>query len=374
MATTTKDQILGGVKQESTAGVKQAPIGDNAASTTTSASSEAGREVAPTSGNTPNQSPNQSPEKSLTYEEMFEQYFPGEQPLSAKEQKRQRREAVYSALGDGISALSNLYYTNRYAPSAYDPSASLSKKNNERWQKLIADRKSQAQQYYNAQMRAMQADDLQAIRKQNADANEAYKRSQVEKNASIASAQQEIAAARVRKDTSAAALAEQKLEYLKEGWPVELATKQAQLDLEKAKADNAQREADDKHAVAQSTVNRNNASAEKSRSGGSGSGGRSGSGRIPWYDEDGNLQYAKTEAEAKQQSKQHGTYVDDYADNSSTKFGITSSTHTHNGWHSQKPAAPAKPTRPAQSGRSNGGGKPQQPKPQAKKKTGVKWN
>lgn len=355
---------------------------NNAAATGTS--SEAGREKAPAAGSAPavgvrnddtgnGGTSHQAQGKPMTYKEMFEKYFPGEQPLSAKEQKRHRREAVYSALGDGISALSNLYYTSKYAPSTYDPSTSLSKKSNERWQRLVADRKALAQQYYNAQLKAMQADDLQSIRQQNADANEAYKRSQAAKNAAIASAQQEVAAARAKKDTAAASLALQKLEYLKQGRPIELATKQAELDLKKAKADNAKREADDRHAVAQSTVRRNNASAEKSRSGGSGSGGKSGGG-IPWYDSEGNLHHAKTEAEAKQQSKLNGTYVDDYATNTSRMVGedgktvgLGTSRKSRSGWHSRKPATPAKPRQQA---------KPQprqQAKPQQRKKTGVEW-
>lgn len=54
----------------------------------------------------------------------------GVQPRTKEEQekleKRRRRNALFAAIGDGISALSNLYFTTKGAPSA-DQSKSLSK-------------------------------------------------------------------------------------------------------------------------------------------------------------------------------------------------------------------------------------------------------
>lgn len=293
-----------------------------------------------------------------------------------QERRRARRSALFSAIGDGIAALSNLHYTTKYAPNAYNPEQGLSKKAYERYEKLRKEREENRQQYTSAYIRAMQADALQGIRQQRADAEEAYKKSQAEKNAAMAKAQQEVAAARAKKDAAATALAEQKLEYMKLGWPVELATKQAKLDYEKARAaraqtqaDNTQREYDDKHEVAVATVGQKHASATnsyaqagKAKSGGSPGGGSGSGGGIPWYDRNGVLHHAKTEAEAKQQAKLNGTYVDDYVDNTSNRLGITGTSHTHNGWHSEKPKVAPKPK-----------AKPRAKTQGGKKSTGVSW-
>lgn len=60
--------------------------------------------------------------KRLSYEEMFRQLYPYKPPTHEeleKERKKQRREQIFAAIGDGISALSNLYFTTQYAPNMY---------------------------------------------------------------------------------------------------------------------------------------------------------------------------------------------------------------------------------------------------------------
>lgn len=66
-------------------------------------------------------------------------------PLSPQEQekldKRRRNNAIFSALGDGLSALSNLYFTSQGAyDMSPDPSQSLSAKSKERWDRIKAER------------------------------------------------------------------------------------------------------------------------------------------------------------------------------------------------------------------------------------------
>lgn len=226
----------------------------------------------------------------MSYSELIEKMYdaPTREELE-RERKRARRSAVFSAIGDGVSALANLYYTNHYAPSAYNPEQSLSKKSLERYEKLRKEREANNLKYVNAYINAAKADDYRAIRQQTADANEAYKKSQAEKNNAIAKAQEEIASARSRKDSAAAALSEKKLEYLQAGWPVELATKQAKLDYEKARADKARVDADnaptvydDKHEVAKATVDQKRASAANSYSRASGGSSGSGKGKKPY--------------------------------------------------------------------------------------------
>lgn len=76
--------------------------------------------------------------KKWTNEEIYE-YLSGFTPKTpeelAKERKRHKREAIISAIGDGISAISNLVYTTKYAPNAYTGKDTLSERNRARWEK-----------------------------------------------------------------------------------------------------------------------------------------------------------------------------------------------------------------------------------------------
>lgn len=67
----------------------------------------------------------------------------------AKENKHARQRALFAAIGDGLMALSNLYFTAKGAPNAYNPNASLSKANLDRWEKMKAQREKDADKYMN---------------------------------------------------------------------------------------------------------------------------------------------------------------------------------------------------------------------------------
>lgn len=58
-------------------------------------------------------------QQSLTYEQMFHQLHPELDPKKIEaERKKQKRDALFAALGDGISSLANLHYTTQLAPNA----------------------------------------------------------------------------------------------------------------------------------------------------------------------------------------------------------------------------------------------------------------
>lgn len=100
--------------------------------------------------------------KRLSYEEMFRQLYPYKPPTQEeleKERKKQRREQIFAAIGDGISALSNLYFTTQYAPNMYSGRNTASQRVKDRWDKLAADRNANMTAYINGLMRARQADD-----------------------------------------------------------------------------------------------------------------------------------------------------------------------------------------------------------------------
>lgn len=98
----------------------------------------------------------------MSYVEMYQRLNPF-QPLTEEELERERkkakREKIFAAIGDGISALSNLYFTTRYAPNMYNHENAQSAKVERKWQQLQADRDAQMNAYIRNLMAAQQADD-----------------------------------------------------------------------------------------------------------------------------------------------------------------------------------------------------------------------
>lgn len=100
--------------------------------------------------------------KKMTYVEMLQQMSPYKPPTEEelnKERKRRKTQAIFSAIGDGISAMSNLYFTTQGAPSMFDGRTTLSGTAQKRWDKVDAERKANSEKYVEAYMRAKQADD-----------------------------------------------------------------------------------------------------------------------------------------------------------------------------------------------------------------------
>lgn len=103
-------------------------------------------------------------QKSMTYEQMFKQLHPELDPkLIEAERKRQKRNALFAALGDGISALANLHYTTQYAPNA-DLRPYLSDAAAKRKQKFDDDLNKWRDTYVQAYERAQAQDKAQAER------------------------------------------------------------------------------------------------------------------------------------------------------------------------------------------------------------------
>lgn len=59
-------------------------------------------------------------------EEIMKRNRPETDAERAAREKKEKRNKMFAALGDGISALSNLYFTTKGAPNMYNPSSSLS--------------------------------------------------------------------------------------------------------------------------------------------------------------------------------------------------------------------------------------------------------
>lgn len=98
----------------------------------------------------------------MSYTDMFTKLNPYQPPTQeelANERKKEKREKVFSAISDGISALSNLYFTTKYAPNMYRHENSQSVKTENKWEKLRANRDAQQNAYIRNLMAANQADD-----------------------------------------------------------------------------------------------------------------------------------------------------------------------------------------------------------------------
>lgn len=103
------------------------------------------------------------PGERLSYRRMYELMNGDNAPETpeqrAAREKREKSEAILSAVGDGISALSNLFFTTRYAPNAYDASKGMSARARERWDRLRQEREARRREYTEGYMRAAAMDD-----------------------------------------------------------------------------------------------------------------------------------------------------------------------------------------------------------------------
>ncbi|MDO4163140.1 MAG: hypothetical protein Q4D56_01960 [Bacteroides sp.] len=95
------------------------------------------------------------------YESLFRQlnpYKPPTQEELEKERKKQKRDMIFAAIGDGISALSNLFFTTQGAPNMYTGKNTMSERTKIRYDKLASDREKNNSAYFNGLMKARQAD------------------------------------------------------------------------------------------------------------------------------------------------------------------------------------------------------------------------
>lgn len=72
---------------------------------------------------------------------------PPSQEELERERKRARRSAIFSAIGDGVSALANLYFTSKGAISTYDPKSSMTAQVNDQWKRYLEDYDARKQAY-----------------------------------------------------------------------------------------------------------------------------------------------------------------------------------------------------------------------------------
>lgn len=137
------------------------PMGDQASARVIAG----GASVTPTAATTPVVAEPAAP-KQKTYTDLYKElYKPMTPEDKAAQQKRQRNRQIINAIGDGISALANLYYTNKSGVNAYDPSTSLTKAAKERYDKLLAQQREDEERYKELAYRSGAADIEMAYRR-----------------------------------------------------------------------------------------------------------------------------------------------------------------------------------------------------------------
>lgn len=214
--------------------------------------------------------PGSQPERPhLSYVQMYEMMNPNKPETAeerAKREKREKSEAALAAVGDSISALSNLWFTSQYAPNAYDPSKGMSATTKERWEKLRQEREARRKEYTDGYFRAIAMDD--ANYKDERNWRHAIEREKIADERYEVKAAQDKALAdlneklRQQQVTAAEYKAEQeriKAQYAEENEKLDLGYKQAGIEQRKAAG-----------GASNASANLSNARADYYRNGGSG--------------------------------------------------------------------------------------------------------
>mgnify|MGYP001083021832 CR=1 FL=1 len=209
-----------------------------------------------------------------------------------KRERREKSAKIVSAVSDGLQALSNLFFTTRGAPNMYDhKEASQLTPLQEKLEKLKAERQANADKYlqYSLKIGDAQNERAKTLREMEAQlerAKLAREKAQREQEAHgwLAALQPD----KLREQAGKATKAEQ------EAITAEEEAKNAPaLYKEKVKTERNRGRAYGASAInSYASANEHNTNAR---------------GRFQWWDENGNMHYAKTEDEAITKARQHGT-------------------------------------------------------------------
>lgn len=103
----------------------------------------------------------QQPKRTLSYADIIQQMSPYKPPTEEeleKERRKQRREEVFAAIGDGLNAFHQAFaYSRGIKPMTKDES--MTGKVRDRYERLQKEREARGKEYLNAYMRGLQADD-----------------------------------------------------------------------------------------------------------------------------------------------------------------------------------------------------------------------
>lgn len=271
-----------------------------------------------------------------TLRKAAEQYAPETEEQRKKRERREKSKKIIAAVSDGISALSNLFFTSQYAPNMYNhEKGSMMKPVNDRIEKLKAEREKNADKHLQFALklgdlqndRAKTLRELEAQQERQKLAREAAQRD-AEKHRWLALLQPD----KQREQKGKADRAEQEAITAQAEAENAPAMQAAKLDTEKARA-GAQRAS---AAASKASAANSYASAAAHN--------RSNQNEFSAWDEHGNEHKFKTEAAAIAYAKQHGTYKEtdetettNTSRTSGSRTTTSKQTKTKKGGHAAKP-------------------------------------
>ena len=236
----------------------------------------------PTVVTTPQQATSSTETKKGGYLELLQALDPYKPPTAEeleKEKRKQKRDSVIAAIGDGVAALSNLYFTTQGAPNMYDGKNTMSEAVKVRYDKLLKDRDNKQKEYFNNYIKMKQLDDAAANNERS------WQRLLAEDEAKRKAAEDEAK----RKEAEA-----KRKEILAQ---LDIQLKLGSIDEQTYKTEKAKIEAGKAGEVQQSIINRNNNSGRKAE--------------FLAYDKDGKEHYFHSQSAAEAFARQNGTWVED---------------------------------------------------------------
>lgn len=171
-------------------------------------------------------------------------YAPETEDERKKRVKRERANAIIAALGDGISAISNMVTSSKGAPSMYEAQNGMLPKWRERYDKAKAARKEREDNYlnYTAKMQELANQNSEWKRKIAIDeANQDRLDAELARKQALAAAQAGRIAAQNAKDEVMTAYYKTKEEYISLGYELDKAESAARVAKNKALAEKANR-------------------------------------------------------------------------------------------------------------------------------------
>lgn len=254
------------------------------------------------------------------------------QETPEQKKKRERLEKATKIIGataDGLSALTNLYFTTQYAPNAYNPQSSQLGKVNERIEALKAERQADADRYNNYMLRLGDAQNAKAktLRDMRAQ-HEAQKlaREKAERDAEAHSWQALLQPDKQREQKGKADRAEQQAIAAEAEAQYAPQMQEAKLQTEKARA-GAQRASASASYASAAAHNRSNPN------------------EFSAWDENGREHKFRTKEAADRFAKQHGTWQEEDITSSTTtdRDDETNGHSTQTATTTKKGGRPAKP-------------------------------
>lgn len=216
-----------------------------------------------------------------------------------KRERREKSKKIIAAVGDGLMALSNLYFTTRGAPNMYDhKTMSQQTPLQAQLDKLKAEREANADKYLQYSLKIGDAQNeraktLREMEQQQEQMKLAREKAQRDQEAHgwLAALQPDKLReqkGKADKAASEAITADEEAKNAPEMQKAKLETEKARGEAQRASASSSRAAAADHYASA----NEHNTNAR---------------GRFQWWDENGNVYYAKTQDEAIMKARQHGT-------------------------------------------------------------------